>query len=135
MQDTRNEVSDAELKTVIADFLDQGHVDNIIAMFSHEPVYYTWTADLLKDTRMSVRLGLTVLFEELYKQQRGKMVLAVPSLRLLLNDDSPQLRGEAISLLGIINTPESRALIWSMENDPSPLVREMVQIVLDECDD
>ena len=40
---SRQTVSNQELKKVIADFLDMGHVENIVAMFRHEPRYYAWT--------------------------------------------------------------------------------------------
>ena len=43
MNGAPREVSDTELKQVIADFLDQGHVDNIVAMFRREEKYYGWT--------------------------------------------------------------------------------------------
>ena len=65
MNRSTNEVSDQELKKVIADFLDQGHVENIVAMFRREPKYYNWIGDILRDERFSVRLGVSVLFEEL----------------------------------------------------------------------
>ena len=34
------EVSDEELLKVIADFLEMGHVENIVAMFADDPRYY-----------------------------------------------------------------------------------------------
>jgi HEAT repeat protein len=132
MNQTRNEVSDQELKKVIADFLDQGHVDNIIAMFRRDPAYYAWTADLLQDERLSVRIGISVLFEELHIIQPKKLALAIPSLSQLLGSDNPQLRGEALSILGIIDTPETTLLIKQMQNDPNPQVQEIVQLVLEE---
>ncbi|BCL59535.1 hypothetical protein DGMP_02280 [Desulfomarina profundi] len=132
MENTKSTVSDQELKRVIADFLDQGHVDNIIAMFRREPSYYTWTGDLLQDDRFSVRLGLSVLFEELVKLQPEKTVLAIPSLVQVLENPEPLLRGEAVSLLGMIGTKEAIAHIRLLETDKNPQVREMVTIILEE---
>ena len=43
------EVSESELKQVIADFLEMGHVENIVAMFRKEPLYYSWVGDILDD--------------------------------------------------------------------------------------
>jgi len=40
------QVSDEELQRVIADFLDMGHVDNIVAMFRRDPRYYDWTGEI-----------------------------------------------------------------------------------------
>ncbi len=132
MTQTAGEVSDQELKQVIADFLDQGHVENIVAMFRREPKYYAWTGELLSDQRFSVRLGISVLFEELQAIQPEKLVLAIPSLVELLQAEEPLLRGEAISLLGIIGTDEAISHIRRHEDDPNPQVREMVGLILAE---
>jgi len=132
MTQTADEVSDQELKRVIADFLDQGHVENIVAMFRREPRYYSWTGELLSDQRFSVRLGINVLFEELQAIQPEKLTLAIPCLLELLQADEPLLRGEAISLLGIIGTKEAFSHIRRLDDDPSPQVREMVQLILAE---
>ena len=72
MKQPQNEVSDQELKRVIADFLDQGHVENIVAMFRREPKYYSWTGEILSDERFNVRLGISVLFEELLVNSTGQ---------------------------------------------------------------
>ncbi len=130
MNQPPNEVSDQELKKVIADFLDQGHVENIVAMFRREPEYYAWTGEILSDERFSVRLGVSVLFEELQIVQPDRLPLAIPSLVKLLDSDQPLLRGEAVSLLGIIGTNQAMAEILRLASDPNPQVREMVQLVL-----
>ena len=130
MPQSHNSVGDQELKRVIADFLDQGHVENIVAMFRREPRYYAWTGDLLRDQRFSVRLGLSVLFEELLLIQPDKLDLAIPSLLEVMSADEPLLRGEAISLLGIIGNETAIQLVRQNVDDPDPQVREMVQLVL-----
>ena len=132
MPQSRNSVSDQDLKQVIADFLDQGHVENIIAMFRREPRYYAWTGDILRDQRFSVRLGISVLFEELQLIQPDKLDLAIPSLLELLAANEPLLRGEAISLLGIIGNEAAMQIVRQNIDDPDPQVREMVQLVLGE---
>jgi hypothetical protein len=131
MKQPTNEVSDQDLKKVIADFLDQGHVENIVAMFRRDPQYYEWTGDILSDERFSVRLGVTVLFEELQAIQPDKLRLAIPSLVKLLHTEEPLWRGEAVSILGIIGTAEAIAHIRPLQSDPSPQVREMVQLILE----
>jgi HEAT repeat protein len=124
------DVSDAELKKVIGDFLEQGHVENIVSMFKRNPDYYTWTGELLDDQRFNVRLGISILFEELKKIQPELLPLAIPSLSLLLASDSANIRGEAISVLGIIGNPAALVLVRSMAADPSPQIREIVELVL-----
>lgn len=127
-----HEVSDAELKKVIADFLEMGHIENIVSMFRQDPQYFKWSGDILKDERFNVRLGMTVLFEDLKEIQPDELSKAVPSLLPLLENENALIRGEAVSLLGIIGTPEARILIKAKQNDPSPQVREMVEMVLEE---
>ncbi len=127
-----DQVSDDDLKGVIADFLDMGHVENIVAMFRREPLYYGWTGKILDDERFSVRLGVSVLFEELKPLQPQRLALAIPSLSRVLQHESALLRGEAVSILAIIGTEEALALVKEMRSDPSPQVREMVQLVLEE---
>ena len=127
-----HEVSDTELKKVIADFLEMGHIENIVSMFRQDPQYYMWSGDILQDERFNVRLGLAVLFEELKEIQPDELSKAVPSLLPLLENENALMRGEAVSLLGIIGTAEARSLIKAKQNDPSPQVREMVEMVLEE---
>jgi len=127
-----HEVSDGELKKVIADFLEMGHIENIVSMFRQDPQYYKWSGDILQDERFNVRLGMAVLFEELKEIQPDELSKAVPSLLPLLDSNKSLFRGEAVSLLGIINTPEAKNLIKAKQNDPSPQVREMVEMVLEE---
>ncbi len=126
-----NEVSDEELKKVIADFLEMGHVENIVAMFRQDPLYYDWTGELLLDERFNVRLGLAILFEDLQEIQPDKTHLAIPSLQSLLTHESPLIRGEAVGILGIINTPAALEMITLLQDDASPQVREMVAMALE----
>jgi len=127
-----DKISDDELKKVIKDFLEMGHVDNIVAMFRRDPIYYTWTGDILDDERFNVRLGVVVLFEELQSLQPDKLEFAVPSLSRLLQNASPLIRGEAITVLGIVGSEEAIEHVRDMVDDPSPQVREMAELVLEE---
>ena len=127
-----DQVSDEELKKVIKDFLDMGHVENIAAMFRHDPRYFAWTGEILDDERFNVRLGVSVLFEELQPLQPERLELAIPSLTRLLQSPSALLRGEAICVLGIIGTEKAIKFVREMLGDPSPQVREMAELVLEE---
>jgi hypothetical protein len=130
------EVTDAELKKVIGDFLDMGHVDNITAMFRREPRYYGWTGEILNDPRFQVRLGVSVLFEELRLLQPEKIDLAIPSLLALLYavPSAPSYaRGEAVSVLAIIGSESAMAAVRTLAVDPDPVVAEVVRDVLGEA--
>lgn len=127
-----NLVTDEELKKVMANFLDMGHVENITAMYRQDPRYYEWTGELLHDERFNVRLGVSVLFEDLITEENSQISRAIPSLAKLLKSEWDLLRGEAISVLAIINSKEAIEHIETMKNDPSIQVRELVEDILSE---
>ena len=124
------EVSDEELLKVMADFLEMGHVENIVEMFKQDCRYYQWVGQLLTDERFAVRLGVSVLFEYLIEERPGDVELALPSLADVLEHETPWVRGEAISVLSIIGTPQAMAIIQTMRKDPDPQVAAVVQDIL-----
>jgi len=126
-----SEVSDAELLKVVKDFLEMGHVDNIVAMFDREPHYFHWTGAILDDERFAVRLGVSVLFEELRVRECTTMHLAIPSLARLLSSDNPLMRGEALSVLAIINDHSLRSQAVEMLDDANLQVREIAGDILE----
>ena len=125
------DVSDTELLKVIKDFLEMGHVDNIVAMFYREPHYLKWTAKVLDDERFNVRLGVSVLFEELSSRHVEHLDLAIPGLLELLHDDRPLIRGEALSVLAIIDGPDLRSHTEEMLKDQDPQVREIAVDIIE----
>jgi hypothetical protein len=116
---------DQQLIAVIADFLEMGHVENIMAMFKQDQALYRLTGEILRDERFMVRMGVAVLFEELAVIRPGEVRLAVPALAPLLADQVPWVRGEAVNILGIIGGGQARRLIEQMLEDPDPQVREI----------
>ena len=120
-----NETEEQELLKVIGDFLEMGHVENIMAMFKQDSSLYKLTGALLRDERFMVRMGVAVLFEELVKIRPEEVALAIPSLLPLLKDETPWVRGEAVNILGTIGTSEAMEQIRPMANDPDPQVREI----------
>jgi HEAT repeat protein len=126
----KKEVNDEELKKVIGDFLELGHVENITAMFKQDPSYYRVIGDLLRDERYMVRLGLAVLFEELAASRSAEVMLAIPYLLPLLREEDPNLRGEAANLLGIIGSAGVSEHLRPLIDDPDPQVAEIVRDVL-----
>jgi len=125
-----HEKEQAELITVIADFLEMGHVENIMAMFKQDASLYALSGELLRDERFMVRMGMAVLFEELMAISPQEVVLAIPALLPVLAEETPWMRGEAVNLLAIIGTPEAVAHIKPLADDPEPQVREMVRDIL-----
>lgn len=134
-EDLMAEVHDTELKKVIGDFLEMGHVDNIVAMFRREPRYYAWTAEILNDPRFQVRLGISVLFEELRAVDPDKIDLATPSLLALLHSVPLQpsyVRGEAVSVLAIIGSDAAMEGVRAMLGDADPQLVEVAMDILGE---
>ena len=125
------DVSDAELLKVIKDFLEMGYADNIAAMFYQHPRYLEWTGAVLDDERFNVRLGVSVLFEELQARNCLHLDRAAESLKPLLESDRPLLRGEALSVLAIINQPDLPMIAGKMLDDSDPQVREIAADILD----
>ncbi len=125
-------VSDADLLQVMADFLNMGHVENIVAMYRQDRRYYDWTGDLLTDERFAVRLGVSVLFEYLVEDGPDNVALAVPSLVRQLGNEKSWVRGEALSVLGIIGSREALAWVKTMVVDPDEQVVEIARDILQQ---
>ncbi|BDD89447.1 HEAT repeat domain-containing protein [Desulfofustis limnaeus] len=124
------ELNDPELLQVVKDFLELGHADTIAIMVHRGAWPLEWTGQILDDERFNVRLGVSVLFEELRTRMPGQLNRAIPSLLPLLTSPQPHLRGDAISVLAIIGTPEALDHIRPMADDPHPQVREIVADIL-----
>lgn len=123
-----HQVSDAEMVRVIADFLDQGLVGNIVSMFKADQRSYALVGEVLRDERFAVRLGVSVLFEELKEARPQEVALALPVLVPLLAATTPAyVRGEAVSIIGIIGTDQALALLRPLVHDADPQVAEIVR--------
>ena len=109
-----------------------GHVDNIVAMFHREPDYHKWTGKILDDERFNVRLGVSVLFEELKNRKPDRTDLAIPSLLPLLQSSQANIRGEAVSVLAIIGGLQVQEHIRKMTTDTHPQVKELALELLAE---
>jgi len=114
----------------MADFLEMGHVKNIVAMFKQKPQYYEWTRSLLTDERFAVRLGVAVLFEFLVAERPEEVALAIPSLVRQLGHSASWIRGEALNILGIIGSKEALDWVEKMTGDPDEQVVEVVRDIL-----
>ena len=125
-----NDGYDIDLVKVIGDFLELGHVENIVAMFKQDRSLYSLTGDLLRDERFAVRLGVAVLFEELAVKKPADLRLTIPVLLPLLEETNPILRGEAATILGIIGGQEAIGNLQTLQNDPDQQVLEIVTDIL-----
>ena len=128
-----SEPEQEELVQIIGDFLDMGHVENIVAMFKQDKACYAMTGMLIQDERFMVRMGVAVLFEELKTLRPDEIELAVPHLVDQLTSEIPYVRGEATNLLGIIGTQNALEAIAPLRDDPDPQIREIVADILAEA--
>ncbi len=125
-----DEISTKELIKTIADFIEMGHIENIVAMFKQEKEYYQFSGELIKDERFIVRMGMAVLFEQLAEIRKNDLPLAIPSLIPVLAEKTPYMRGDAATLLGIIGTDEAKKHLRCLLYDSDPQVQEIAKDIL-----
>ena len=122
------EISDEEMIKTIADFIEMGHVENIVAMFKQDKDYYRYTGELIQDERFMVRMGLVLLFEELAVIRPKEVSLAIPFLVPLLTEETPlYVRGEVLTILGIIGGHEAVGYLRRYLDDPDPQLAEIAR--------
>ena len=122
------EVSDEEMIKTIADFIEMGHIENIVAMFKQEKDYYRYVGKLIQDERFMVRMGVVLLFEELAVERPEDVALAVPHIAPLLVKEMPvYVRGEVLTILGIIGGNEAVRYLQNHLDDPDPQLAEIAR--------
>jgi HEAT repeat protein len=73
---------------------------------------------------------VSVLFEQLVTLCPHYLPLALPSLAAQLDNPIDWVRGEAVSVLGIIGSEAALALVRSRLDDASPQVAEIAHDIL-----
>jgi len=129
----RINISPAELKTMIADYMEKGFLENIIDMFKHDSSLYSLVGELMTDERVRVRLGMSALVETLGKEAPEHIKKAVPGILPLLKNPNPVIRGDAAYLIGIIGESDSIPLLKeAAENDENPDVRLIAKEAIED---
>jgi HEAT repeat protein len=121
-----------DLRTLIADHMEAGFLENIIDMFRHDSSLYSLVGDLIQDERVRVRVGVTALMEELQVKDGANVSLAVPHILPLLGHGEPVVRGDAINLLGIAGGTGEIPFIEETLTDENPNVRLIAQEAIAE---
>jgi hypothetical protein len=120
------EIGDEEMIKTIADFIEMGHIDNIIAMFKQKTDYYRLTGELIQDERFMVRMGIVLLFEELGVERPKEISLAIPFLTPLLTEKTPRyVQGEVLTILGMIGGAEALGYVQRYLDHPDPQLAEI----------
>jgi HEAT repeat protein len=122
----------ADLKTMLADYMENGLLDNIIDMFKHDQRLYAYIGDLITDERMRVRIGATALVESLRKEDPENVKKAIPHLLPLLKADAPVIRGDAAYLLGVIGNRDVVPFLSEIINDADTNVRLIAEEAIED---
>ncbi|MBS1242809.1 MAG: hypothetical protein H6R44_564 [Nitrospirae bacterium] len=77
-------MNEDEMRAMLIEYMGKGFLENIIAMMKQDPSVVRFIPDLLGDDAIMVRLGATALVEELAKEHREALAVAVPGLLVLL---------------------------------------------------
>jgi len=121
-----------DMKKMVADYMESGCLDNIIDMYKHDESLYEYVADLLKDERMRVRIGIIALIEALQKEEPEKVKKALSSILPLLKDGNAVVRGDAAYLLGIIGDKDAIPFLEEIAKDEDADVRLIVKEAIDD---
>lgn len=121
-----------DLKKMIADYMENGLLDNIIDMFKHDKSLYEYIGYLITDERIRVRIGATALIETLKKEDSDNILKAVPSILQFLNDRNPVIRGDAAHLLGIIGDKDAIPFLEEIKNDNDANVRIIAEEAIED---
>lgn len=130
MEQMDNETFDQ--KKMIADYMENGCLENIVDMFKHDETLYAYVADLLTDERMRVRIGTIALMETLKKEDAEKVRKAVPPILPLLKSENSVTRGDAAYLLGIIGDTSVVPFLEEIMNDEDANVRLIAEEAADD---
>ena len=123
-----------DIKSMIADYMEKGFLENIIDMFKHDANLYPLIGDLMADERMRVRLGVTALVETLAREDPENIPVSLPSIAALLKNPSPTVRGDAAYLLGIIGHRGAIPFLAGALDDENADVREFAREAIEEIE-
>ena|SRR3990172_698241 len=127
-------MNDNEMRAMLIEYMGKGFLENIISMLKQDSSLYRFIPDLLGDENLRVRLGATALVEELVVEHREELAAAVPGTIELLKHESPTIRGDAASVLGIIRDASAIEALRICLHDEHPGVREVARDALAEID-
>jgi HEAT repeat protein len=127
-------MNDIEMRAMLIEYMGNGFLENIIALLKLDNSLYRFIPYLLGDDNLRVRLGATALVEELVVEHREELAVAVPGTIELLKHESPNIRGDAASVLGIIRDASAINALQRCLHDDHPGVREIARDALEEID-
>lgn len=117
---------------MLADYMENGYLENIIDMFKHGPEYYQYIGTMLGDERMGVRIGTFALVETLVDVENNNLPASIPGIASLLSDPNITIRGDAAHLLGIIGHEDALPYLENALHDEHEMVRENISEAIEE---
>lgn len=115
------------MQKMIADYMENGLLDNIIDMFKYDKTLYDYLPGFMRDERLRVRIGTIALLETLVKEDVGNIGKAVLSLIPLLKDENPLVRGDVAYVLGLIGNTDTIPFLEEISDTADSNVRMIVQ--------
>ena len=123
-----------DIKKLIADYMEDGMLDNIVDMFKHDRDLYAYIGELMSDERIMVRIGVSALVETLRKEDLENVPRALPSIIPFLEDQNPMLRGDAAHLLGIIGDKDAIPFLKKSLQDEHAHIKTIAREALEEIE-
>lgn len=120
------------MRSLIADHMEAGFLDNIVDMFRHDSSLYGLVGELIQDERVRVRVGVTAMIEELKSRDSDNLSKAVEPLLPLLEHGEAFVRGDAANLLGIAGNESVIPFLERALSDENQNVRLIAQEAIEE---
>jgi hypothetical protein len=121
-----------DMQKMIAEYMENGCLDNIIDMFKCDRTLYDYLPGLMTDERLRVRIGTIALLETLKKEDAENIGMAIQSLISLLKDKNPLIRGDVAYVLGLIGDRATIPLLEQLINNEDPNVRIIVREAIED---
>lgn len=121
-----------DMQKMIAEYMENGCLDNIIDMFKYDKTLYDYIPGLMTDERLRVRIGTIALLETLKKEDAENIGMAIQSLISLLKDKNPLIRGDVAYVLGLIGDRATIPLLEQLINNEDPNVRIIVREAIED---
>ncbi|MBI4843869.1 MAG: HEAT repeat domain-containing protein [Nitrospirae bacterium] len=115
-----------EMTKMVADYMEGGFLDNIIAMFRKDKSLYGIVGDILADERQRVRIGIIALVETMKYEDYPNLLASIPGVAAQLRNQNPTIRGDAAYLLGIIGHKDALPYLSNAAEDKHKLVKEII---------
>jgi hypothetical protein len=124
------------MKKMIADYMEQGFLENILDMFRHDISLFPLISDLMGDERGRVRIGTVALVEILRQNNYSDILNALQSIAKLLKSTNPTIRGDVAYLLGIIGHADALPyLSEAFHNDEEEIVKKTIREAIEEIEE